>query len=210
MRAIYALFAAILLASIASAQVATGGDFTLLKTVIAGGGTGNSNGPFDATSTAGQAAAGGPKSGSPFSIYSGFWTADVPIPSGPCPLGQGYWKNTPGAWTVSTLILGDESYTKSQSINILNTSAGSGKKSDVSIILAYQLIAAKLNVANGVDATPIASTIAAADALLAPHNGKLPYKVMSSTAAGQNMVTLAAQLESFNKDMLTPGCLPKP
>ncbi|MBI4641609.1 MAG: hypothetical protein HY731_12995 [Candidatus Tectomicrobia bacterium] len=39
-------------------------------------------------------------------------------------------------------------------------------KGNASVILAYQLIAAKLNIANGSDPTPVTATITAADNLL--------------------------------------------
>jgi len=74
---------------------------------------------------------------------------------------QGFWKNAE-TWPVASLMLGSTSYTKAQALSILGQPAqGNGL-----IILAYQLIAAKLNVANGSDPTGIASTIVAADALI--------------------------------------------
>jgi len=57
-------------------------------------------------------------------------------------------------------------------------------QTDASLILARQLIAAKLNVANGSDPTPIASIITHADALLAGYAGKLPYNVKAVLAHG--------------------------
>ena len=205
----FLIFALMLLVSFAEAQIAAGGDFTIEKSVVAGGGAESSGGDFQARVTIGQARAGGPKVANPFDIYSGFWTPDaVPAPSGTCPFGQGYWKNNPGSWPVESLVLGDEVYTKAESLMILNTPVGNGKKSDASLIVAYQLIAAKLNVANGVDPTPLGTAISDADALLAPYNGRLPYQVMSKTAGGQYMVSLALLLESFNQGYLTPGCSP--
>lgn len=200
-----------ILAYATHAQVATGGDFTLERSVVTGGGGSWSGGDFDAKTTAGQSAAGGPKTGSPFSIYSGFWTPGaVMTPTGPCPSGQGHWKNTPGAWPVSTLVVGDETYTKTELLTVLNTPPGNGKKTDASLILGYQLIAAKLSIANGIDPTPLGNTISDADALLAPYHGKLPYKVMASGNIGGTMVSIALLLESFNTGSLTPGCDPQP
>jgi hypothetical protein len=43
--------------------------------------------------------------------------------------------------------------------------------------LAKQLIAAKLNIANGSDPAPISSTVTHADSLLSGFTGKLPYNV---------------------------------
>jgi cysteine-rich repeat protein len=74
---------------------------------------------------------------------------------------QGYWKNHAEAWPVDTLTLGTVSYTKEQLIEILRTPVeGNGL-----IQLAHQLIAAKLNVANG-GSDEIGDAIAEADALI--------------------------------------------
>ncbi len=126
--------------------------------------------------------------------------------SAPCPQGQGYWKNNPGAWPVNSLMLGSQSYTQPQLLAILNTPVGAGKNADASLILADQLIAAKLNIANGADGTPVNSTIINAGSLLSGFGGMLPYHVKPSTMTGQAMVNDAAILESFNKGFLTPGC----
>src|SRR5688572_26907655 len=62
-----------------------------------------------------------------------------------CVFTQGYWKNHAEAWPVSTLVLGTVSYSQAQLLEILRTPVrGNGL-----ISLAHQLIAAKLNVANG-------------------------------------------------------------
>jgi len=79
-------------------------------------------------------------------------------------------------------------------------------RGDASVILVHQLIAAKLNVANGSDVTPIAPTLAAADALLAAHAGELPYGVRSSAPEGRSMTAAAETLDAFNNRQLTPGC----
>lgn len=68
----------------------------------------------------------------------------------PCPQPQGYWKNNPNAWPVNTLALGSQTYTHAELLRILRTSTGSGTKADASLILGDQLIAAKLNIANGI------------------------------------------------------------
>ena len=77
-----------------------------------------------------------------------------------CTFTQGYWKNHPDAWPVAGLTLGTVFYTKAQLLQILGQSVnGNGLVS-----LAHQLIAAKLNIANGADGTVVNATIAAADA----------------------------------------------
>src|SRR5262249_30115073 len=125
-----------------------------------------------------------------------------------CPLTQGFWKNHAAAWPVSTLTLGTVSYTEAQLLNILRTSPGSGKGADASIILADQLIAAKLNLAAGSDPCPILSIIAAADALIDGQSIPIVPKVTPSSTVGAQMVTLAALLDSYNEGLLTPNCAP--
>lgn len=56
--------------------VASGGTFTLEKTVTAGGGTRKETLPMSENGTSGQAAAGVRSTGGSFSLYSGFWTPD--------------------------------------------------------------------------------------------------------------------------------------
>jgi hypothetical protein len=119
-----------------------------------------------------------------------------------CPLTQGFWKNHPGAWPVNSLMLGSQTYTKTELLNILGTPSDG----DASLILAKQLIAAKLNIANGSDPAPISSTIADADSLLSMFSGKLPYNVDPSTPIGQKMVRKAHRLDRYNNGLLTPGC----
>ena len=76
------------------------------------------------------------------------------------PRTPGYWKTHPGAWPVSSLTLGGQSYSMLELMILL----WSPPKGDASIILAHHLIAAKLNLAAGTDPTPVSDTIASADA----------------------------------------------
>jgi hypothetical protein len=80
---------------------------------------------------------------------------------------------------------------------------------DASLILAYQLIAAKLNVANG---SPLPSdvedAIENADAAIA--DKMIPAGVRPNTALGQTMTTIAKILDMYNNKLLTPECLYEP
>lgn len=127
-----------------------------------------------------------------------------PIVAAPCPQPQGYWKNNPAAWPVTSLTLGTQTYTQAELLAILNTST----TKDASLILARQLIAAKLNLAAGSDSAPVSSTIAHADSLFSGFNGKLPYKVKPPSVTGQAMTADAVVLDNYNKALLTPGCNP--
>jgi len=121
-----------------------------------------------------------------------------------CPRSQGYWKNHPVAWPVLALDLGGESYDQAELIGLLETPS----RGDASLILAKQLITAKLNIANGSDPSPVVSEVADADALYATLSGKLPYDVHASMPTGQQMVGLAGTLDEYNNKLLTPGCGP--
>ena len=124
----------------------------------------------------------------------------------PCPFSQGFWKTHPGAWPVPSLVLGGETYTKSELLSVLK----SPPKGDASLILAHQLIATKLNTANGSDPVPIENTIADADRLLAGFAGRLPYGVKASSRVGQEMTAFASELDRYNNGALTPDCGPGP
>jgi len=121
-----------------------------------------------------------------------------------CPLSQGFWQNHPNAWPVASLTLGSQTYTQAELLTLLDTPV----RGDASLILAQQLIAAKLNIDNGSDPTPISATITDANSLLRGFAGKLPYDVDPSSATGQAMVTDATVLDSYNNGELTPDCTP--
>jgi len=121
-----------------------------------------------------------------------------------CPLGQSLWKNRPDAWPVTSLTLGSQTYTQAELLTLFDTQP----RGDASVILAHQLIAAKLNIANGSNPNPIRIAIADADKLLSQFFGKLPYNVATSSAIGQQMVNDANVLDRYNNGDLTPDCRP--
>jgi hypothetical protein len=122
-----------------------------------------------------------------------------------CPGGQGYWKNNKAGWPVTTLMLGTISYTQAQLMKILNTAVGTGNNADASLILADQLIAAKLSVANGSPAVQhLTDSIAAADALIG--GNLIPMKVKSNTVLGKKMISLATFLANYNNGAFMQGC----
>ena len=57
-------------------------------------------------------------------------------------------------------------------------------------MLAQQLIAARLNEANGGAPGPMLQPSMVADALLAGFSGKLPYRVFPNTSTGQQMTNV--------------------
>ena len=115
-----------------------------------------------------------------------------------CGLSPGYWKNHTTLWPVTYLQLGDRMYNQAQLLPLLSAP----KKGDDSLILAFQLIAAKLNVANGTNVATAGTNITQADALLTGYSKALPYGAKST-----QMNAIATNLNAFNNDgQLQPGC----
>jgi hypothetical protein len=123
-----------------------------------------------------------------------------------CTLTQGYWKthgpiptgNNSNEWPVTSLILGTVSYTDLELQSIFDTPAGGNGL----IALAHQLIAAKLNVANGADDTAVASAIEAADALI---GGLVVPPVGAGFLAPSTTSALTGTLASYNEGATGPG-----
>ena len=107
---------------------------------------------------------------------------------------QGYWKNNSSLWPVASLKLGSQTYSQVELLGILGRAVGA----DASLILAKQLIAAKLNVANGAASASIGNTITFADRLLSNLNGRLPFNVKVSSPVGLAMIVDAKILEHYN------------
>ncbi|MCK5291155.1 MAG: SBBP repeat-containing protein [Thermoplasmata archaeon] len=121
---------------------------------------------------------------------------------GSCPLSKGFWKTHPDAWPVDSLDMGGEMYNKTELLNILWTPP----RGDASVILAQQLIATELNVANGSNLPPIIAEIDEANRLLVAFSGKLPFGVKPSSLEGGNMTLVADALDAYNNGKLTPSC----
>jgi YVTN family beta-propeller protein len=138
-------------------------------------------------------------------VGGGFPFGVAITPTNACPLGQGSWKNHPDTWPVTSLTLGSQTYTQAELLALFDTPPSG----DASVILAHQLIAAKLNMANGSNAGPIRSTIANADNLLSQFPSMLPYNVGTSSAIGQQMVHDANVFDQYNNGDLTPDCRPQ-
>jgi hypothetical protein len=129
------------------------------------------------------------------------------ISTNACPLTQGFWKNHfPGSWPslviANGLMIGSMTYTADQlEANLERKPAGG----NALVILSHQLIAAKLNILNGSDPTPIAATITAADTAIGNLNINTD-SVHSSTDLGTLMTDLSNTLDSYNSSSLTPTC----
>jgi hypothetical protein len=115
-----------------------------------------------------------------------------------CTYSQGYWRNHPNAWPVTSLALGTVTYQAAELMSILdNPARGNGL-----VILTHQLIAAKLNIANGADPSAVQQTITDADnmigALVVPPIGN------GYLAPGQTG-DLTETLTEYNEGTIGPG-----
>jgi hypothetical protein len=126
-----------------------------------------------------------------------------------CTFTQGSWKthgptdcNPSGGvnvWPVASLTVGTVSYTDAQLCSIFNTPPAGGNGL---ISLAHQLIATKLNIANGADGSSIAATVTAADSLI---GGLLIPPVGSGFLPTATTSSLTTTLDSYNKGLTGPG-----
>jgi len=128
-------------------------------------------------------------------------TPSAPVPE-VCPHSEGFWKKHTELWPVRTLTLGSQSYSGAELLRILSSPV----KGDASILLARQLIAAKLNIAGGSSSPEVAADVASADGLLAAYSGRLPYNVRTASGPGRAMVRLAGSLASRNNRGSDRGC----
>lgn len=97
-------FVTILLIGLATVQ--SNGQYTVEKAVIAGGGGTSSGGGYTLEGTIGQPIAGGPATGSPYSLQSGFWGSSLgPTAAGVFVEGRVTATDRPisGAYVVITL-----------------------------------------------------------------------------------------------------------
>jgi hypothetical protein len=157
----------------------------------------------------GYANGGGGSGRSPLTVTLGAATSGGGTQN--CTFTQGYWKthgagdchngNNADVWPVASLTLGTVNYTAAELCAILNQSTGGNGL----VSMAHQLIATKLNIANGADGSSIAATIAAADAqigaLVIPPIGAgflAPASTSSKTQA----------LDDFNNGITGPGHCP--
>jgi hypothetical protein len=117
-----------------------------------------------------------------------------------CTLTQGFWKNHAEDWAVTSLTLGTVTYTQAQLLAILNQPV----KGNGLVSLAHQLIAAKLNVANGATCNKVAKLIKDADAII---GGLVVPPIGSGSLTTSSVGALVTGLDDFNNGLLAdcPG-----
>jgi hypothetical protein len=115
-----------------------------------------------------------------------------------CTYTQGYWKNHTDVWPLKSLMLGAVSYNGSQLLQILNRPAqGNGL-----VMLAHQLIAAKLSIANGANPTAVQQTIIGADSMI----GGLIVPPSGNGYLSPNQTSnLTETLTEYNEGTVGPG-----
>lgn len=125
--------------------------------------------------------------------FAASWAADrakgdvgpqPPVPSQP-PHTIGYWKNHPEAWAVTTMNICGNTLNQSELISVL----AAPPRGDVTIIMAKQLIAARLNVAVG-NSCPLTGS---AEAWLCSHGG-----IGASRKQWDGGEALKNELDEFN------------
>jgi hypothetical protein len=115
-----------------------------------------------------------------------------------CTYTQGYWKNHEEAWPVTSLTLGTVLYTQADLLSIFNQSVGGNGL----ISLCHQLIAAKLNIAQGADPSAASACIAAADALI----GSLVCPPVGGGYLDPSTTSSTTQcLDDYNNGITGPG-----
>lgn len=127
------------------------------------------------------------------SVDFGFIEAATP------PVGTGtpgYWKTHPEAWPVNTITVGGQVYDKAAALYVLHN----GQDKDKSVTMFASLVSAMLNVANGTDASCVASAIATGDAWMA---GRQPgSNVKASSKAWKDGEPTHRHLDNYNNGML--------
>jgi hypothetical protein len=113
----------------------------------------------------------------------------------------GYWMNHPEAWPVDVITVGGVTYTKDEAISWIKAPV----KGDKTLTMFPALVAAKLNVLIGTDASCIADTIAAADGWMAAY-GPVGSGVPANSDAWKEGEPLYWTLDQYNNGQL---CAPK-
>jgi hypothetical protein len=98
------ILALLMFPQILTAQISSGGGFSLEKSVIAAGGGESSGGAFSAKGSAGQNAAGTPSSSGAFRQIGGFWTTDQFVPTAAYVSISGSFKTAGGQGIKNVLV----------------------------------------------------------------------------------------------------------
>jgi hypothetical protein len=115
-----------------------------------------------------------------------------------CTYSQGYWRNHPDAWPVTSLTLGTVTYQAAELMAILDEPArGNGL-----VILVHQLIAAKLNIANGADPSAVQQAITDVDNMV---GGLIVPPIGNGYLTPGQTGDLTETLTEYNEGTIGPG-----
>ena len=114
-----------------------------------------------------------------------------------CTHSIGYWKEHPESWPVDGITIGGITYPKEEALLLFDTPS----KGDATYILAYQLIAAKLNILNGAEPGFLDQTIQDADEWLVVN----PVGSKPKNPTRKVGLALAEVLEMYNTGEIGPG-----
>lgn len=115
-----------------------------------------------------------------------------------CTYTQGYWRNHPNAWPVTSLTIGTVTYQAAELMAILdNPAQGNGL-----VILTHQLIAAKLNIANGADPSAVQQALTDADNMI---GGLVVPPIGSGYLSSDQTSDLTETLTEYNEGTIGPG-----
>lgn len=134
-------------------------------------------------------------------------------PGNACVLRAEEWAGEKKSWPVTTLTVGGAEYRQNELVELLATPAGG----DASMMLAKQIIAARLNAASGVTLpVGVASALVAMESWLpaqADVDGSLPFQIaataehLPNSAAFDEGVNTAEMIRQFNSGKLAaPAC----
>lgn len=112
----------------------------------------------------------------------------------------GYWMTHPEAWPFDSIVVGGESYTKEEAIDLMLHST----KKDVTYIMFQSLVAAKLNVllVAGFDSSCIMDTITDADAWMAENRVGSKLKAGGRDSPWRTGEPLYLLLDDYNNGLL--------
>jgi hypothetical protein len=115
-----------------------------------------------------------------------------------CTYTQGYWRNHPDAWPVTSLTIGTVTYQAGELMAILdNPAQGNGL-----VILAHQLIAARLNIANGADPSAVQQAVTDAENMI----GSLVVPPIGNGCLSPDETdSLTETLTEYNEGTIGPG-----
>ena len=109
----------------------------------------------------------------------------------------GYWKNHPEAWPVSTITVGNQTYTVQQAIDIMGTPV----TKDKTYTMFASLVSAMLNVQVGNDSTCVSDAIAAGQQWMTTY-GPAGHGVAASSYAWKTGEPFHRLMDNYNNGML--------